>query len=205
MEVKKEQTYILLDSTSTPLAKGIMVSPPGAEKIQIRVLEDKVETVVRHEVIQLVGINKGTPSLRCRLIRQRGDQLVLDRMESLDPELRRMLRIPVSFESFLYPLSGTWKGRRPIRSIDLSCGGVAFYGNRGLEKGETAEVVIPITSAPLILRIQILRVQELKNERTYYAAKFIDMCTDEETKVCEAVFSIELENHGRAAREERMG
>jgi len=43
----------------------------------------------------------------------------------------------------------------------------------------------------------------LKHERTYYAAKFVDMCMKEEDMICEAVFSIELEHHGRAAREER--
>ena len=200
-----EQTYILLDSTSTPLAKGIMMSPPGAEKIQIRVLDDMADIVASHEVIQLIGMGVGTTSLRCLLVQRRRDMLVLDRMEILNPELRRNLRIPVVFDSFLYPIKGQWKGRRSIRSIDLSCGGIAFYGDQGLEIGEQAEVVIPITTEPLIVQIQILRIQELKHGRTYYAAKFINMCLDEEHKICEAVFGIELENHSRAVRKERMG
>ena len=200
-----EQTYILLDSTNTPLAKGIMISPPGAEKIQIRVLDDMADIVASHEVIQLIGMGVGTTSLRCLLVQCRRDMLVLDRMEILNPEMRRNLRIPVVFDSFLYPVKGQWKGRRSIRAIDLSCGGIAFYSDQGLEIGEQAEVVIPITTAPLILQIQILRIQELKHGRTYYAAKFINMCFDEEQMVCEAVFGIELDNHSRTTRKERMG
>lgn len=200
-----EQTYILLDSTNTPLAKGIMISPPGAEKIQIRVLDDMADLVAGHEVIQLIGVGVGTTSLRCLLVQHERDVLVLDRMEILNPELRRTLRIPVVFDSFLYPIKGQWKGRRSIRTIDLSCGGIAFYGDQGLEIGEQAEVVIPIKTVPLILQIQILRIQELKHGRTYYAAKFINMCFDEEQILCEAVFEIELDHHKRTAHKERKG
>ena len=78
--------------------------------------------------------------------------------------------------------------------MDISCGGIAFYGQYGLENGETLEIVIPITANPLVLRCEILRQQTLRNNRAFYAAKFVDMCNDEETLLREAVFRVQLED-----------
>lgn len=198
------QMYLILNSESVPLAKGQMVSPPAAETVQIKVLDGQAEEVARHEIIQLINIVRGEPSLQCHLLRQRGDQIVLERMSTLDPKLRQSLRIPVTFDTFLYPLSGGWKGRRRAHGIDLSIGGVAFFSNHGLEIGEQMEIVLPVTTRPLIVQIEILRRKELKKDRAYYAAKFIDLCSDEENMICEAVFSAQLQNRPQTSEVEEM-
>ena len=133
----------------------------------------------------------------------------LEKIASLDPDLRRNLRVPIKFNTFIYPITGRWQGRREIQSIDLSCGGVAFYGDEGLEIEERLELVIPVTEEPVILRCQILRKQELRNDKLLYATKFVDMCEDEEVTVREAVFSIQLESRsapavGTTTREEQQ-
>lgn len=143
------------------------------------------------------------PPLQCRIVRQRGDRIALEKIASLDPDLRRNLRVPIKFDTFIYPITGRWRGRRAVRSIDLSCGGVAFYGDDGLEAGERLEMVIPVTEEPVILRCEILRRQELRNDKLLYAVKFVDMCEDEEVTVREAVFSIQLENRPHAAGNDR--
>lgn len=190
--MSEEKIYLLLDSGNAPLARGKLECPIDAPSLQIQVLDGKVDDVVRHEIIQLVGMGANELPRQCRLLRRRNDRIVLEVMAVLDQEIRRNLRVPVKFDSFIYPLTGAWKGRQRVRSIDLSCGGIAFYGATGLEDGEEMEVVIPITDQPLILRCQILRQQELKNGRTFYSAKFVDMCDDEEFMVRKAVFSIQL-------------
>ena len=55
------------------------------------------------------------------------------------------------------------------------------------------------TEEPVILICEVLRRQELQNDRYMYATKFVDMCEDEEVVVREAVFSLQLQN--RDARE----
>ena len=91
--------------------------------------------------------------------------------------------------------------------IDLTL----FVGDRdeGLEIEERLELVIPVTEEPVILRCQILRKQELRNDKLLYATKFVDMCEDEEVTVREAVFSIQLESRsapavGTTTREEQQ-
>ena len=191
--------YLLLDSWSQPLAKGLLESPADAEKLQVQVLDDQIIDVLAHEVIQLVSVEGDDRPLKCRLIQSRNDRILLEALEALDPSVRTNLRIPVQFGSLIYPVGGKRKGRRLIQAVDLSCGGIAFYSNHGLVVGETMEIVIPITEQPLIVRCKILRVKELKNDRTLYAAKFIDLCHDEEKVIRRAVFSTQLKASGKKA------
>lgn len=191
-QTRDGKQYLLLDSYSQPLARALLENSPQAEKLQLRVLEGQQDTVTCHEVIQLVSIDSEDRPMKCQLVQHRGERILLEPLEVLDPKVRHNLRIPVRFETLIYPVSGKWKGRRKIRSIDLSCGGIAFYAEAGLMENERLEVVIPITEQPLIVTCSILRVQQLQNGRTMYAAQFVDLCHDEETTIRRAVFGVQI-------------
>ena len=198
---QEERMYLLLDSVNHPLARGRLEGPAAGDTLQLMVMDNDVDKVACHEVIVLMSMSGSEPPLQCRIVRQRGDRIALEKIASLDPDLRRNLRVPIKFNTFIYPITGRWQGRREIQSIDLSCGGVAFYGDEGLEIEERLELVI--------LRCQILRKQELRNDKLLYATKFVDMCEDEEVTVREAVFSIQLESRsapavGTTTREEQQ-
>lgn len=191
--------YLILDSGAQPLSRAVMESPPADPRIRLRVLDGKEETVAAHEIVDLIAIGSGTPSLQCRLLGRRGKLLELERISVLDPEVRRNLRIPVRFDTLLYPLTGPCQGRRRVESVDLSCGGIAFVGTDELETDDLAELIIPITLNPLILRSQILRKQPLSRGRALYACKFVDLCDSEEALVREAVFNVQVQNRPHAA------
>ena len=206
---QEERMYLLLDSVNHPLARGRLEGPAAGDTLQLMVMDNDVDKVACHEVIVLMSMSGSEPPLQCRIVRQRGERIALEKIASLDPDLRRNLRVPIKFNTFIYPITGRWQGRREIQSIDLSCGGVAFYGDEGLEIEERLELVIPVTEEPVILRCQILRKQELRNDKLLYATKFVDMCEDEEVTVREAVFSIQLESRsapavGTTTREEQQ-
>ena len=188
------RTYLILDSQNHALANGELVSPPGTVPMRLSVLDNKVDDVMIHEVITLFSSISNEPPIQCRILRQRGDVILVEKIATLDPEVRRNLRVPVKFNSFIYPLPGSrWRGRRPIQSVDLSCGGIAFYADCPLELHEQLEIVVTPTEQPVILHCEILRQQELQNGRFMYATKFVNMCEDEEVAVREAVFSLQLE------------
>ena len=117
---------------------------------------------------------------------------------------RRNFRIPVEMDSFLYPTDHSWQGRRRLKTVDLSCGGLAFYADSGLEIGDVAQVVLPMTVDPLIVRIKLLRKENAAEKKTFYAAKFIDLSTEEDQMICEAVFNIETKNRPRIQGAEAM-
>lgn len=185
---------LLLDSKYAPLARGLLESPPDAQNLQIRILDDKADEVFLHEVIQVVSMKADEPARLGRIIRRRDDTMVLEPLRALGAEVRQNLRIPVRFDSFVYPITGDWKGRIPVISRDLSCGGISFYSAFDFAKGEQLEIIVPITSNPLILKCEILNLRPSGSAMRLYAAKFVDMIDDEETLVREAAFSVQLQN-----------
>ena len=189
------RTYLILDTQNHALANGELATAPGASPMRLNILNNKVDDVMEHEVVTLFSSSSEELPIQCRILRQRGDAILLEKIATLDPEVRRNLRVPVKFDTFLYPLPGsTWTGRRSAQSIDLSCGGIAFYADCTLAPHEQMEIVIVPTEEPVILLCEILRIQELQNNRFMYATKFVDMCEDEEVIVREAVFSLQLQS-----------
>lgn len=198
---EKKKFYLLLDSGGTVLARGSLESPPDFYNVQIRVTDGKVMEVMEHEDLQLIALEEDAQNLIGRIIGRRGDVIVLEKLKNLGAEARQNLRMPVTFDSFIYPLTGAWTGRRRVRANDLSCGGISFFCDEPLENGEQMEVVIPVTNQPLVLRCKILRRRLSGGTGTLYAAEFADTCDDEERLVREAVFSIQIKSHasGRLA------
>ena len=196
-EKQKEVPYLLLDSENVPLLHVYMESDPADEMIRVRMLEDRASILQGHELFRLLGTGRHQKPIQCRLMDVRGERILLKRLFVLNHQLRDTLRVPMHLKSFVYPVSGGWKGRKVIHSVDLSCGGIAFYGEAGLQKEEVLEVVLPIEPSPLIVHGEILRIEELQKDRALYAARFVDLCQDEENAITEAVFSIQLEEYPR--------
>ena len=197
---KQGKLYALLDSRNAVLAQGRLESPPDAPDWQVRVPENKVSAVMEHEEIQLIPIDGDGEALLGRVRRNRNDVIILQKLQSLGSDMRQNLRMPTHFQSFIYPVSGEWKGRRPAEANDLSCGGVAFFTDHSLQVGERLEIVIPVTSQPLVLKCQVLRLRPTERASSVlYAAKFVDMCEDEETVLREAVFNLQLRGRPKAS------
>lgn len=192
--------YLILGSDRAPLAKGSPVGPVLGETLKLNVLEQKAEDVAKHPILILMSESSGQLPIQCHLVERTGDVVTLRKMMTLDASVQRELRIPVQFDSFIYPLDESFSGRKTLVSIDLSCGGMSFYSDDGLEPGQTAEVVIPVTSNPLVVTMEVLRKQVLHDGRAYYAARFVDLLEEEEKLICEAVFGIQL----RVGREKEM-
>ena len=185
--------YLILDAEKRPLTYGELLDPPEAERFQIRVPADRLETVMEHPTVQLIGISEGAGVLVGRVEDSRGDDIVvITKLEALDENLRQNLRMPVRFSTFLYPVTGAWKGRRQAESVDLSCGGIGFTCRERLEEDELLEIVIPITTQPLVVTCRILRIRQEEDGGFFYAAEFIELCNGEESMLREAVFSVQL-------------
>ena len=58
--------------------------------------------------------------------------------------------------------------------------------------GEVVQIVLPVTDSPLLLRTRVLRKLDTDEPEPLYAARFIDLCLDEEVTIRKAVFSIQV-------------
>ena len=173
----------------------MLESPPKAEILQIRVLNDKVEAVAAHREIQLIGMDDFTPNRVGVIIRQKDDKMVIQPTAALGPNARENLRILTTFSSVMYPVSGRWKGQKNVKGKDLSCGGVAFWADRPLEEREIVELVLSVTDSPLLVKTQVIRrLQDDTSEQPLYASKFVDLIQDEEALIRKAVFSIQIDS-----------
>lgn len=198
---KPKNVCVLLDSSnSRVLARGSSDNPPEGRNIQLTVFEGDVTEVVNAESLQIVPADEDLHPKLGHVIQRKGDLVVLEVLRELvGNEVRENLRMPVDFDTYLYPTGGQ-EGRWTARGNDLSCGGISFYSSAALVPGQLVEVVVPITrTAPLLLTCQILRVRPEEGE-TFYAAKFIDILNEQESMIREAVFTVQLLTHQRSRR-----
>ena len=204
MGQEMQQLYLLLDSRGTALAQARPQGPAavGGNLWQLEVLGDKIDLVLKHKKFKLMSIEDSSPSYEGTLVRSRNDiiQLEVRKSATNGNNMRKNLRVPVSVDSFIYPLTGGWLGRRVVRTNDLSCGGVAFFTNYSLRAGERFEIVVPVTSQPLVVAGDILRVRPSGDGgHILYAARFTNLCNDEETLLRESVFNLQLSGRSRTA------
>lgn len=192
--------YIVTDSQNAPLASALLESPVTAPVWQIRVLERQVSQVLEHEFIHLIGMEASAPAKTGRILDRRGDLVTLEPIGPLAGDVRRHLRVPARFDSFIYPVTGDWKGRASVVNHDLSCGGTAFFCDRTLKLGEVVELVIPITAQPLLVRTAVLRLRPSNADTPLYAAEFIALTAAEESMLQAAVFDQQLQQHGQPRR-----
>lgn len=184
--------YLVLDSLGRPVAR--CMSPEGldAPVWRLEASDEDLERILSHKNVTLVGTSEKWAAAEGRIVRHAGNQVWVEAVRELDGTVRENLRIPVQFQSFLYPVSGGWKGRWHILSRDLSCGGVAFYCAHDLKNGEIAQIVVPVTSQPLLLKLKILHQRPSTEAIPLYAAEFVDLLREEESMIREAVFNIQL-------------
>lgn len=199
----EQSLYLMLDSRGNPIARGRVQGRTDGSYWQIQVEDGKIDEILEHKKLRLLSIMDTGPSYEGIIVRSRNDMIQLE-VTKLTPDsgdMRKNLRVAVHFKSFIYPLSGRWGGRREIESNDLSAGGIAFFTDYSLQVGERLEIVIPVTSQPLVLQCELLRLRPTERSSILYAAKFIELCNDEETILRESVFNLQL--RGRPRQSER--
>lgn len=188
-----ERIYLILDREGQAIAQAVLESPRITEVMQLRLTDEETDIdFMEIGEVQCIGLDNSSVSIRGEVTLQRGERLVIKPSTTLGAEARENLRIQTNFESVMYPVTGYWKGQRLIRGLDLSCGGIAFFAAQTLENGEIVQIVLPVTDSPLLLCTRILRELPSGDRMPLYAARFVDLCQDEEFAIRAAVFSIQV-------------
>ena len=127
---QKSSIYLLLDEVGNALAQVRPQGPsaPGGSLWQLVVMNDKIDEVLEYKQFKLLSIEDSSPSYEGTLVRHRNDiiQLEVRKTAAAGNDMRKNLRVPVQVDSFAYPLSGSWRGRRAVETHDLSCGGKRY-------------------------------------------------------------------------------
>ena len=187
---KAKEYHFLMDKDSNFLARGTLPDGEEGGNIEFKVIDGSVDNILRMGIVQVVPADKTKFVTMGKAVSRRGNNVIIEPLRDMGMGVRKNFRMPTDFESFIYPDAG---GRYIIKTIDLSCGGIAFYSVANIKAGEQMEVVIPITAeGPLIVRCVALRVMPFAPPIQKYACQFLDLIQDEETVLQEAVFNIQL-------------
>ena len=118
-----EQIYLVLDSNGIPIAQAVLESPANADVMQLRILQGSADTVTARRDVQLIGMDDRAQARRGLVIRQRGDQVVIQPTAALGAEARENLRIQTDFESVI---------NRPVEGLPQGGGKGPELRRRGL-------------------------------------------------------------------------
>lgn len=182
--------YLIVDSRGKAVANCHSRDSLHLPTWHLEIDKGDLGNVLTHEYIHVVGLDEAAEG---SIDRVENGIVVVKAVREIDGQVRQNLRMPVKFESFLYHTGLGGTGRAPILSNDLSCGGVGFYCGAELPIGSTWDVVIPVTEAPLILTVEILRKRPTIQPIPLYGTRFVDLLYEEETMLREAVFHIQLQ------------
>lgn len=190
-----EFKYLLLNSQGYAVGRAATKYIPEGTQWRMRIDDGDPEKLKQQKFLSLVGNSNAVPTMEARVISCDGKELVLEPMRPLDDRsVRKNLRVPIGFSSYIYPIGNQWKGRLPIVADNLSCGGIAFFCDHELADGEQVQVVIPVTAQPLLLTMKILRSKG-EGSRRQYAAQFLDLLHEEESMIRESVFNLQLKKN----------
>ena len=74
------RTYLILDTQNHALANGELATPPGTTPMRLNVQDHKVDDVMAHEVVTLFSASSEELPIQCRILRQRGDAVLLEKI-----------------------------------------------------------------------------------------------------------------------------
>ena len=163
-----ERLYLILDKDGGALAQAVLESPRITEVVQLRLTEETELDFREIGEIQCIGLDNSSPSMRGTVTMQRGERLVIRPGAMLGEEARENLRILTD-----------------------------FHTEQSLKVGEVVQIVLPVTDSPLLLRTRVLRQLNTDEPLPLYAARFTNLCLDEEFLIRKAVFSIQVERPRR--------
>lgn len=187
-----EKKFIILDDNQQTLASAILMEQQGQRKIFELTSTPSID-LLSLPAINILSLNSTEfMAWRGKVERLRGDQFYFWAEDRIDERLRRHLRIPMSFQTYLYPVSGVLF-RLPVVSKDISCGGIAIYSMEPLLTDQVFEIALPCTEPPLLVRLKVLR--PLPSGSNLYSCQFVDLLPAEEAMIRECIFEYDLHHH----------
>ena len=191
-EKRHGELYVITGRNRTPLARAMIYGDPNGKMWQAELVSGEAELILAEETVELVRLGEDMYTLVGRVKEQKGKYILIESIIGRSGDARRSLRVPIDYDTYIYSADGTWKGRCLVKCKDLSCGGIAFHLPMQLTLGEWVDVVVRTQEEPLVIRGEVLRELEKKDDMSGYAVCFRDICPDEDALLCKEVFGVQL-------------
>lgn len=188
-EENKMNLWMLFDPAYTLVDQAVLESKRGDCVAVLHPVGENVREAMQMHIVLFSWAEDPNIIYRGEVYSRRNGRLYLEKVTRMQPDTGHHLRVRMEFHSKLLCVREGRVFRSPIVSFDLSAGGIAFFSPAELEIGEECEVVIPVTSIMLVIKMQILRMEVTTGNKWKYAACFLDLSNEEESMIRQAIFS----------------
>lgn len=188
-EDDKEKLWMLFDPAYTLVDQAILETKRGDCVAVLRPVGENVKEAMQMHIVLFSWAEDPNIVYRGEVMSRRSGRLYLENVTRMEPDTGHHLRVRMEFHSKLLCVRDGRIYRAPIASYDLSAGGIAFFSPAELEIDEECEVVIPVTSVMLVVKMRILRAEVATATKWKYAASFLDLSNEEESMIRQAIFS----------------
>lgn len=184
-----QNLWMLFDPAYTLVDQAILESKRGDCVAVLRPVGGNIKQAMQMHIVLFSWAEDPNIVYRGEVISRRAGRLYLENVTRMEPETGHYLRVRMEFHSKLLCIRDGRIYRAPIVSYDLSAGGIAFFSPTELEIGEKCEVVIPVTSVMLVVKMRILRAEMVTGTKWKYGARFLELSNEEEAMIRQAIFS----------------
>lgn len=186
---EEENLWMLFDPAYTLVDQAVLESKRGDCVAVLHPVGENIKEAMQMHIVLFSWAEDPSLIYRGEVVSRRAGRLYLENVTRMEPETGHHLRVRMEFHSKLLRMQEGRMTRSPIVSFDLSAGGIAFFSPAELEIGEECEIVIPVTSVMMVVRMRILRAEVVTGQKWKYSACFLDLSNEEETMIRQAIFS----------------
>lgn len=185
----EKNLWMLFDTAYTLVDQAVLESKRGDCIAVLHPVGENIREAMQMHIVLFSWAEDPRVVYRGEVVSRRAGRLYLENVTRMEPDTGHHLRVRMEFHSKLLYMRGGRIFPSPIVSFDLSAGGIAFFTPAELEVGEECEVVIPVTSTMMVVRMRILHGEVATSQKWKYAACFLDLSNEEEAMIRQAIFS----------------
>ncbi len=190
-----EEKYLILSENDMVLCEAVL-EKSGADKMVMKV-KDSAKSLKDLAMVKFHKMQSYAETYQGHILSISGNTVTINKVVNISAQMRSELKVKIRFETHLTKITmlGEVENQMsiPVVSRDISCGGICFLAKTDLDTQSTYEIVIPITSEPILADLKVVRKEFVPEENIFiYGAKFIDFNINGERMLREAVFKLQM-------------
>ena len=196
----QEKYAILSENNDMVLCEAVLMDRRGA-KMTMKIVDD-INILKGLKAVKFHAMESYAEIYQGQIVEINNNIVSFGDVVNISAQMRREIKLKIRVETNLiktFPMDKEKIPRAiPIATNDISCGGMGFVSKADLNKEDSYEVVIPITSNPISIDVEIMRKEFLPDKNMYvYGSKFLDLNIVGERLLREAIFKTQLRRHRR--------
>ena len=202
-----EEKYAILSENSDMVLGEAVLLERYRSNMTMKIVDD-VKFLEGLEIIKFHQMQSYAEVYQGKIVGIEGNIVSLSEVINISARMRNEIKIKIRVETKIIKLFPEEEEKFPVSipivTNDISCGGIGFVSKADLSKDGNYEVVIHVTSSPIVVSLDIVRKEFQPEKNQYvYGSKFSDLNIVEERMLREAIFRLQMGRHHKRIMEEK--